>query len=217
PNLHFVAQLTHNIKGEQLIAQLFRCIPERSWLFKHGRVPMSILVSDWVWTRLSAPPGTTRRCKLGVIAEATADIKETLHPDCLAPYSDHFHPPAAARAAVATRKVGQPMHAITAIPYAEQIIQRGATDQWDYCLRRLFVLKSTKLADALSSLAPGASTLVDALTSPRLPRDQRVNIKKKVRDLNISDWALIMRAFDNWAFKPQDLMISGAFLSDHDQ
>lgn len=50
PNLHFVAHLPSNIKGEQLLAQLFRCIPERSWLFQYGRVPMSILMSSHVWS-----------------------------------------------------------------------------------------------------------------------------------------------------------------------
>jgi transcription factor 1 len=34
--------------GEQLIAQLFRGIPEKSWLFKYGRVPMSFLLNKWV-------------------------------------------------------------------------------------------------------------------------------------------------------------------------
>ncbi|RDX44857.1 S-adenosyl-L-methionine-dependent methyltransferase [Lentinus brumalis] len=217
PNLHFVAHLNHNVKGEQLIAQLFRCIPERSWLFQYGRVPMSILMSDWVWTRLSAPPGSMRRCKLAVVGEATADIREAVDPDYLAPYDDHFHPPGpVGKGSTSTRKVGQPMHAITSIPYAEQIIQRGMTDQWDYCLRRLFVLKSTKLADALNSLAPGAKTLVEALTSPTVPREQRVNVNKKVGALNISDWALLMRAFNNWPFKPQELMITDAFMSEYD-
>jgi len=27
--------------GEQPVAQLFRCIPENSWLFRYGRIPMS--------------------------------------------------------------------------------------------------------------------------------------------------------------------------------
>ena len=50
PHLHFVSHLQRSIKGEQLIAQLFRCIPDQSWLYKFGRVPMSFVMSDWVWT-----------------------------------------------------------------------------------------------------------------------------------------------------------------------
>ena len=38
-----------NVKGEQLVAQLFRNIPEKSWLFKYGRVPMSFIMGEWIW------------------------------------------------------------------------------------------------------------------------------------------------------------------------
>jgi hypothetical protein len=49
PHLHFVSHLPMDVLGEQLIAQLFRCAPEHSWLFKYGRVPMSYLMHEWVW------------------------------------------------------------------------------------------------------------------------------------------------------------------------
>ncbi|KAI0779873.1 S-adenosyl-L-methionine-dependent methyltransferase [Fomes fomentarius] len=214
PNLHFVAHLPHSVlKGEQLIAQLFRCIPERSWLFQYGRVPMSMILNEHVWQRLSAPPGNLKRCKLSVVGEATADIQEVLDPDLLAPYENTFHPPPAiGKGAKTSRRAGQTMRVISSIPYPEQVIQKGQTDQWDYCLRRLFVLKSTMLKGALNSLAPGAGTLADVLTSTSVPREQRVNLTKKVRELNVADWALILRAFDNWPFKPDDLLIGGAFL-----
>jgi mitochondrial transcription factor 1 len=47
--LHFISHLPQNVMGEQLIAQLFRSIPEKSWLFKYGRVPLSFALSQWVW------------------------------------------------------------------------------------------------------------------------------------------------------------------------
>ena len=49
PELHFVTHIPQTILGEQLVAQLFRCIPEKSWMFKYGRVPMSFILADWVW------------------------------------------------------------------------------------------------------------------------------------------------------------------------
>lgn len=49
PQLHFISHLQHTVKGEQLVAQLYRCIPDRSWLYKYGRVPMSFVLSEWVW------------------------------------------------------------------------------------------------------------------------------------------------------------------------
>jgi transcription factor 1 len=49
PELHFVTHIPHTILGEQLVAQLFRSIPAKSWLFQYGRIPMSFILSDWVW------------------------------------------------------------------------------------------------------------------------------------------------------------------------
>ncbi|KAH9892893.1 S-adenosyl-L-methionine-dependent methyltransferase [Cubamyces lactineus] len=216
PNLHFVAHLPHNVKGEQLIAQLFRCIPEHSWLFQYGRTPMSILLSEYVYGRLTASTKDSQRCKLAVIAEATADVREPVDPRALAPYADKFYPLPVAGGAprITSKRVGQPIHAITATPYAEQVIRQGDIGKWDFCLRRLFVLKRTPLKDALSSLAPGASSMLKDLTDTRLPPAQRVNVTKPCRDLTLADWTLIMRAFDNWPFKPADLMITDGFHND---
>ena len=75
-------------------------------------------------------------------------------------------------------------------------------DQWDYILRRMFVLKSTPLRKAISSLAPGADVLLQTLTDKSLPPEQRVDIRLTVRQLTVSDWALIVRAFDAWPFAP---------------
>ncbi len=75
-------------------------------------------------------------------------------------------------------------------------------DQWDYILRRLFVLKSTPLRKAISSLAPGAEVLLKTLTDKNLPPEQRVDIRLRVNQLTIADWALIVRAFDAWPFAP---------------
>lgn len=75
-------------------------------------------------------------------------------------------------------------------------------DQWDYILRRLFVLKSTPLRKAISSLAPGAEVLLKSLTDKTLPPEQRVDVRLTTRQLTVSDWALIARAFDAWPFAP---------------
>jgi len=214
PQLHFISHLQHTIKGEQLIAQLFRCIPDRSWLYKYGRVPMSFVLSDWVWSRISAPPGSSRRCKLSVIAEATANCKLSTSPKSLLPYDDHFHPVTSRYISdrrPETRRPGYPLVSMNVIPYEDQFITKGMLDKWDYCLRRLFVLKSTPLKRSISSLAPGAQTLLKVLTDPSLPHEQRVDIDKASRDMTVADWALLLRAFDNWPFAPEDLMISDAF------
>jgi hypothetical protein len=56
PTLQFISHIPHSILGEQLVAQFCRCVPDKSWLFQHGRVPMNLIITDWlsqVW--LSAP------------------------------------------------------------------------------------------------------------------------------------------------------------------
>jgi len=106
-----------------------------------------------------------------------------------------------------TRKRGSPFLAVNVVPHAQQIINTGQLDQWDYILRRLFVLKSTPLRAAISSLAPGAEVLLDTLADKRLPLEQRVDIRLPVKELTVSDWVLIVRAFDAWPFAPEELNI----------
>lgn len=53
------------------------------------------------------------------------------------------------------------------------------------------------------SLAPGAQSLLKMLTDPKLPPEERVDVKKQIRKLDIKEWALILRAFNNWPFAPE--------------
>ncbi|KAI0793202.1 S-adenosyl-L-methionine-dependent methyltransferase [Abortiporus biennis] len=213
PNLHFVSHLPHNIKGEQLIAQFFRMIPERLWLFKYGRVPMSLVLGEWIWDRTVATHGSVPRCKVSVIAEAVAQMQNSVRPSALKPYEDHFFPPPrkigiGAAKKPESRKRGEPYQAGNVLPYEQQIIQKGELEKWDYLLRRLFVKKSTPLKKAIPYLAPGAQSLIKPLTDPSLPPEQQVDVTKLIRNLTIADWALIYRAFDEWPFSPDSLMIS---------
>ena len=121
------------------------------------------------------------------------------------------------------------MVAVNILPHEEQVIGNDMLDKWDYCLRRLFVLKGQSLKTAIGyvrsfspwqytkvatliwdfgilfvdrSLAPGAQVLLKSLTDPNLPPEERIDIQKQVRRMDIKDWALILRAFDNWPFAP---------------
>ena len=49
PQLQFISHFPSTVLGEQLVAQLFRAIPERQWLFRYGRVPLSFILSDYVY------------------------------------------------------------------------------------------------------------------------------------------------------------------------
>ncbi|KAI0812800.1 S-adenosyl-L-methionine-dependent methyltransferase [Irpex lacteus] len=216
PQLHFITHIPHTIIGEQLVAQFFRNIPDRTWLFKYGRVPMSFIMGKWIWDRVDAPPGSsTARCKVSVVAEATAEKALSLSPNRLLPYDDHFHPRTRTAQSFRpeSRRLGHPLVSANVIPYEKQIITSGLLDQWDYCLRRLFVRKSTPLKNAISTLGPGAETLLKVLTDKSLPPEQQVDIMTQVRKLNVSDWALIIRAFHNWPFAPETLSLHEAFTS----
>ncbi|KAG8694382.1 Mitochondrial transcription factor 1 [Ceratobasidium sp. 395] len=96
--------------GEQLIAQLFRAIPEQSWLFKYGR-------------RVQSPPKKSSRCKLTVIAEATAKLSPAIPERELQDYNKLFFPksdssPVGSRTPLA-RRIGQPFVALNVDPLAE--------------------------------------------------------------------------------------------------
>ena len=49
PSLQFISHIPHSITGEQLVNQFLRCIPDRTWLFKYGRVPLNLIMGEWVW------------------------------------------------------------------------------------------------------------------------------------------------------------------------
>ncbi|KAK7692605.1 hypothetical protein QCA50_004237 [Cerrena zonata] len=204
PQLHFICQMPNTVHGEQFLSQIFRCIPTRSWLFQYGRVPMSLILNQAVADRLVAPHSSKFRGKVAVLTEATADVQFAVRPSQLEPYDDHFHPVTPPTSTVNTRR-HQPHVALNVVPYEQQLINIDEADHWDYVLRRLFVLKSTPLKKAISNLAPGAQSLLKILTDVNLPLQERVNVDRKVKELSIKDWALIVRAFKNWPFAPDDL------------
>jgi transcription factor 1 len=142
PELHFVTHIPQTGAGEQLVAQLFRCIPERSWLFRYGRIPMSFLLADWVWRvgslffilacsgrrltlfqRISSPPNGAERCKMSVIAEASSHSSLSLPPEQLLPYLDHFHPASNVRITPRSdnKRRGSPFVGLNIVPHDQQV------------------------------------------------------------------------------------------------
>ncbi|OCB86899.1 S-adenosyl-L-methionine-dependent methyltransferase [Sanghuangporus baumii] len=218
PNLHFVAHVPNSVLGEQLTNQFIRHIPERSWLFKYGRVPMSLLLSDYSYRRMTATNVKTEYCKLSVVAQAAASIKPAISREELQPYKDHFHPLGSGSEVVerkgSKRPAGAPYVAIQVNALQEQVIETGKLDKWDYVLRRMFVLKTTPIRRAISSLGPGAYNLLKRLGDPDLPPEERLDIDKKVRELQMRDWSIFVKRFDEWPFRPGDLDISEAIYKD---
>ncbi|RDB16929.1 Mitochondrial transcription factor 1 [Hypsizygus marmoreus] len=218
PTLQFISHIPSTVMGEQLVAQFFRSIPERQWLFVYGRVPISFILSEMVSKRVTATiTDIGQRCKVSVVAEAVADSAPALPYEALQPFEEHFHPVRAQNSMSAEKKkspraVGNPFTTLTIIPKEKQLIKKGDMDAWDYCLRHLFVRKATALSVALPGLAPGAQTLVKKITDPNLPESERVDVRKRVRTLTADEWALVAKAFNDWPFAPSDLSIGDSFV-----
>ncbi|KDQ21536.1 hypothetical protein BOTBODRAFT_150422 [Botryobasidium botryosum FD-172 SS1] len=215
PNLRFVSHLPLSGHGEQLLSQFIHAIPERSWLFRYGRMPMHILVAEWMLERLSAEPGTTNRCKLSVFAQAVADIDPTIPAEETSPYSDNFFPvPSAimekkrdASQSLRSRVPGHPFLALSIIPKADSHIQKENLQEYDFILRNLFIQKSTALGKALPALASGAGILVSKIAGPDVPADKQVDIKLPIRKLSVDHFARVVDAFKEWPFAPKDLLL----------
>ena len=74
---------------------------------------------------MTAPQGTSARCKVGVIAQATAHLEDAVPPKSLLPYDDHFHPktinPYYRENRPESRRLGHPVVAANVVPYENQV------------------------------------------------------------------------------------------------
>ncbi|KAJ1299783.1 hypothetical protein OPQ81_011999 [Rhizoctonia solani] len=123
-NLAFIGHLPLGPVGEQLIAQLLRAIPERSWLFKYGRMRMTWLLAQRMLERIISPPQKAARCKLTLVAEATADITPAVPKEALDDYDKYFWPKSelsvgGKKKTPLPRRIGQPFVAVNIDPLAE--------------------------------------------------------------------------------------------------
>ncbi|KLO18360.1 S-adenosyl-L-methionine-dependent methyltransferase [Schizopora paradoxa] len=220
PNLHFISHLPNTVHGDQLLNQIFRCMPMESWLFKYGRVPLSFLMTESIWERTSADIKSGTRCKLSVIAEAVSDCTKVV-PSSDMHYNEHFYPPtgvddevpAKKKRKSAGRQSGVPYVAVNVEPRAKSFIKPGLLDKWDFILRKLFVLKASPLQKGIPSIAPGAASLMSILKN-HIPGGNCLDTEKQIRRLTVEDWALIVEAFDAWPFAPEDLLVTDTFYRD---
>ncbi|KAL1748705.1 S-adenosyl-L-methionine-dependent methyltransferase [Schizophyllum fasciatum] len=212
--LSFICHLPMGTTGEMFFQQWVRCIPDKQWLFAFGRVPLNIVMTEELWIRATASVlERNLRSKASVITEATCQAKAVL-PHNLRPHSEHFFP---------ARKVkGSLVHAnlygtiaTTITPKSWQIIEEGKMDTWDYVVRHMFSRKTSTVDKALPYLAPGAlSLLPKVFPGPTLPPSQAIYPKVQVRGMQLRDWGILVRAFEDWPFRPQDLTAEGLMQMD---
>ncbi|KAG6830796.1 hypothetical protein H0H92_014645 [Tricholoma furcatifolium] len=214
PQLSFISHLPSTIKSEQMVSQVLRSMPEATWLFQYGRVPLNFIISDYISKlkhlaqRLIAAPGDViSRCKLTLVADATAKCTFPLDFEDTQSYKEHFYPVPATRAIAAelkkdSRAVGRPFRVMNIVPIEKSFVPKGQMDAWDFVLRRLYVKKSTELKKAIPTLAPNAQILIKTVTDPSRPKEEQLDVSKKIKDMNARDWQILLQAFDEWPFKP---------------
>lgn len=200
--------------------------------------------TDLTCQRISSTPHRSTRCKLSVVAEATADCHYSVDRELLAPYDDHFHPTVKRVSSNKPehRRLGQPFVAVNMVPHADQVsmmlpfqplltrphwmlpsgnhprhpgevgllLAPAVRPEIDATQARHQVRTPSPVSTLLcahpypfSSLAPGAGSLLKPLTDPSLPPEQRIDPHKPPRALSLADWALVIRAFDQWPFAPE--------------
>lgn len=74
PEIFFTGTLPKGSRGEQLLAQFTTCIVNKMAMHALGRVQMAFWLPDTLYKKLVAPPKDHIRCKMSVIAEASADV-----------------------------------------------------------------------------------------------------------------------------------------------
>ncbi|KAJ2912413.1 hypothetical protein MD484_g7999, partial [Candolleomyces efflorescens] len=215
PNLQFVCQVPNNVHGEQLIAQLCRAIPDRKWFFKYGRVPLDLITTSTMYTRLSSTPTDYRhRTKVGVITQAAAHLESLLPQEALEPASSHFFYPTKTAAKGRTGKVAEmPQQHVRVTPRIVQGIDPDTLEAWDYVVRNLMITKATPLSKCITGLGPGAGSLLKKVTDPSLPPEMQIDVKKTPRELTTEEWRSLVQAFEEWPFRPEQLSIDTSFTS----
>ncbi|WVR05264.1 hypothetical protein IAU60_002276 [Kwoniella sp. DSM 27419] len=100
------------------------------------------------------------------------------------------------------------------VPKKRSPILARQKDIWDYVMRRLFVRDTLTIKEAIPNLAFGAETLLlriaeeepDHVEKPKW-RGVPVDPGRVVRDLEVDEWLRIVDVFDQWAFKPENLIL----------
>uniref|UniRef100_D8QCK8 rRNA adenine N(6)-methyltransferase n=1 Tax=Schizophyllum commune (strain H4-8 / FGSC 9210) TaxID=578458 RepID=D8QCK8_SCHCM len=198
----FVCSLPMGNAGEMFYQQWVRSIPDKQWLFALGRVPMHITMTEELWIRATASVlERTLRSKASVITEATVQAKQVIAHN-LRPHHEHFFPARKVKGSLANANAYGTI-ATTIVPKKWQIIEEGKMDMWDFIVRNMFNRKASTVDKALPYLAPGAiSLLPKVFPGPTLPPSQAIYPKVQVRGMQLRDWGILARAFDEWPFKP---------------
>ncbi|AMD18550.1 HBL352Cp [Eremothecium sinecaudum] len=179
--------------GEQLYMQYLQCVGNRNWLQRFGLVRMLFWVRHKTAIKILAPLHSGKRSRCSLMTEAFTNTKLVATTDQnIKEYDERVlkeHDPVI----FSDQKDD---YALVEICPKEHNID---LDNWDYCIQRLMIMRSTPLRDTLEILGHGASEYL----RPRL-KDTLLSLRPM--DLTVEDFSTIAREFANWPFKPTSLI-----------
>ncbi|KAG1185673.1 hypothetical protein G6F36_006765 [Rhizopus arrhizus] len=177
PNIFFTGLIPKGRKGEQLLSQFICCVNNRMAMQTFGRVPMAFWIPDQLFTKFTAGPSDSNRCKMSVVAEACSTLK-----------------------VIYTTKEGDiypesVYHLVSIVPLEESKI-KADWDVFEYVLKHLFVMRRQPLKSMVRTLGPGAEIILG-----RLSFDTSILI----RDLSAEQLSEVAQKFDEWPLRPKVL------------
>ena len=95
-----------------------------------------------------------------------------------------------------------PMLGILFTPKVNSLMKLEQRDDWDFCLRHLFVLSAQTLRHALPTLGFNAAVLAKDIEAENDYAGVPVPLDTFIKDIEVEGWARIVDVFANWPFKP---------------
>ncbi|KAM0748365.1 S-adenosyl-L-methionine-dependent methyltransferase [Meredithblackwellia eburnea MCA 4105] len=197
PNLFLACQLPHTRHGEQLFVQFLLTSAGKMWYYQYGRFQMGYLGPDEYWSKLTAPPGSTKHAKLAVFLPMLMQAERYDGYHDFEPLDEYFHRP---------KGKSVKLSAIKLTPNVRVPVKNF--ESLEYCTRNMFISKAQPWRKAVAALSPGAENLIPAMEKAGITKGD-----VKVRDLTLEDWTIIANIFDDWPFRPATLFDEGLFSS----
>ncbi|GAA5907825.1 RNA polymerase specificity factor [Sporobolomyces salmoneus] len=192
PNNHLflAAQLPNNRHGEGMFVQLVTAIASKMWYFTRGRFSMGFVGSENYWKKIFAQPGESAHHKLSVLLPCLAHLEYVQTMTDFRPVESHFHKP---------RMDPAHVKAIKVTPRSKPLVQNY--DALDYVAKHMFVGKAMPWPKAIAAITPGSANLIPSLVEQGLH-----DLEKPVTKLTMEEWVKIANTFEDWPFRPSNLM-----------
>ncbi|KAI9315768.1 ribosomal RNA adenine methyltransferase KsgA/Erm [Dichotomocladium elegans] len=86
PHILFTGTIPKTVKGDQLIAQFATYINNKMAMHSNGRIQMLMWMQEALYSKITAPPGSSARCKMSVVLESCAKVEKVHTTDIMDVY-----------------------------------------------------------------------------------------------------------------------------------